>query len=41
MDKQIVNTTSSMNRKGDSSSSHYRIKSGAGASERAVATKQY
>ena len=41
MDKQIVNTTSSMSRKGDSSSSHYRIKSGAGASERAVATKQY
>lgn len=39
MDKQNVNTTSSMNRKGYSSSSHYRISSGVGASERAVATK--
>ena len=39
MDKQKVNTTSSMNRKGNSSSSHYRICSGAEANERAVATK--
>lgn len=39
MDKQKVNTTSSMKGKGNSSSSHYRINSGAGASERAVATK--
>lgn len=39
MDKQNVNTTSSMKRKGDSSSSHYRINSGNGAGERAVATK--
>ena len=39
MDKQNVNTTSSMKRKGDSSSSHYRINSGNGACERAVATK--
>ena len=39
MDKQNVNTRSSMKRKGDSSSSHYRINSGAGACERAVETK--
>ena len=39
MDKQKVNTTSSMNRKGYSSSSHYRISSGIGERERAVATK--
>ena len=39
MDKQNVNTTPSMKGKGDSSSSHYRINSGNGASERAVATK--
>lgn len=39
MDKQKVNSTSSTYRKGNSSSSHYRINSGAGASERAVATK--
>ena len=39
MDKQNVNTTPSMKRKGDSSSSHYRINSGNGAGERAVATK--
>jgi len=39
MDKQNVNTTSSMKRKGDSSSSHYRISSGNEACERAVATK--
>ena len=39
MDKQNVNTTSSMKRKGDSSSSHYRISSGTEACERAVATK--
>ncbi len=39
MDKQKVNTTSSMKEKENSSSSHYRISSGAGASERAVATK--
>ena len=39
MDKQNVNTTSSMKRKGDSSSSHYRISSGTEACERAVASK--
>ena len=39
MDKQNVNTTPSMKGKGDSSSSHYRINSGNGAGERAVATK--
>ena len=39
MDKQNVNTTPSMKRKGDSSSSHYRINSGNEACERAVATK--
>ena len=39
MDKQNVNTTPSMKGKGDSSSSHYRINSGNGACERAVATK--
>ena len=39
MDKQNVNTTPSMKRKGDSSSSHYRINSGNGACEHAVATK--
>ena len=39
MDKQKVSTTSSMSRKGYSSSSHYRISSGIGECERAVATK--
>ena len=39
MDKQKVNTTSSMSRKGYSSSSHYRIKSVVGQSEQVVATK--
>ena len=39
MDKQSVNTTAPMKGKGDSSSSHYRINSGAEACERAVATK--
>ena len=39
MDKQNVNTTPSMKGKGDSFSSHYRINSGNGACERAVATK--
>ena len=39
MDKQKVNTTSSMNSKGYSSSSHYRINSVVGQSEQAVATK--
>ena len=39
MDKQNVNTTPSMKRKGDSSSSHYRIHSEIEACERAVATK--
>ena len=39
MDKQKVNTTSSMNRKGYSSSSHYRISSVVDESERLVATK--
>ena len=39
MDKQNVNTTPSMKRKGDSSPSHYRINSGARACECAVATK--
>ena len=39
MDKQNVNTTPSTKRKGDSSSSHYRIGSGTRTCERAVATK--
>ena len=39
MDKQNVNTTAPMKRKGDSSSSHYRINLGARACECAVATK--
>lgn len=39
MDKQKVNITSSMKKKGYSSSSHYRIKSVAGQSEQVVATK--
>ena len=39
MDKQKVNTTSSMNSKGYSSSSHYRISSVVDESERLVATK--
>ena len=39
MDKQNVNTTPSMKRKGDSSSSHYRINLGARACECAVATQ--
>ena len=39
MDKQKVNTTSSMNRKGYSSSSHYRISSEADESEQVLATK--
>ena len=39
MDKQNVNTTPSMKRKGDSSSSHYRINSGAEECACAVATK--
>ena len=39
MDKQNVNTTPSMKRKGDSSSSHYRINLGARACECAVTTK--
>lgn len=39
MDKQKINTTSSMGRKGYSTSSHYRISSGIGERERAVATK--
>lgn len=39
MDKQKINTTSSMSRKGYSSSSHYRISSGIVERERAVATK--
>ena len=39
MDKQNVNTTPLMKRKGDSSSSHYRISSGTRACERAVASK--
>ena len=39
MDKQKVNTTSSMNRKGYSSSSHYRINSVVGQSEQVVSTK--
>lgn len=39
MNKQEVKTTSSMNRKGYSSSSHYRISSGLGTSERAVSKK--
>ena len=39
MDKQKVNTTSSMNRKGYSSSSHYRISSVVDESEQVLATK--
>ena len=39
MDKQNVNTRSSMKGKGDSSSSHYRISSETRACERAVASK--
>ena len=39
MDKQNVNTTPLMKRKGDSSSSHYRINSGARVCKRTVATK--
>ena len=39
MDKQKVNMTSSMKKKGYSSSSHYRIKSVVGQSEQVVATK--
>ena len=38
MDKQKVNITSSMKKKGYSSSSHYRIKSVVGQSEQVVAT---
>ena len=39
MDKQKVNTTSSMNRKGYSSSSHYRINPMAEKSEQVLAIK--
>lgn len=39
MDKQKVNITSSMKKKGYSSSSHYRIKSVVGQSEQVMATK--
>ena len=39
MDKQKVNTTSSMNRKGYSSSSHYRINPVVGKSEQVLAIK--
>ena len=39
MDKQKVNITSSMKKKGYSSSSHYRIKSVVGQSVQVVATK--
>ena len=39
MDKQKVNTTSSMNRKGYSSSSYYRINSVVGQSEQVVSTR--
>ena len=39
MDKQKVNTTSSMNRKGYSSSSHYRINPVAEKSEQVLAIK--
>ncbi len=39
MDKQKVNTTSSMNRKGYSSSSHYRINPVAEESEQVLAIK--
>ena len=39
MDKQKVNTTSSMSRKGNSSSSHYRINPVVGQSEQVLATK--
>ena len=39
MDKQKVNTTSSMNRKGYSSSSHYRINPTAEKSEQVLAIK--
>src|SRR5574344_2543700 len=39
MDKQKVNITSSMKKKGYSSSSHYRINSVVGQSEQVLATK--
>ena len=39
MDKQKVNTTSSMNRKGYNSSSHYRINPTAEKSEQVLAIK--
>lgn len=39
MDKQKVNIKSSMKRKGNSSSSHYRISSVVGLSEQVLATK--
>ena len=39
MDKSKVNSTSSMNKKGDSSSSHYRINSVVVQSEQVLATK--
>ncbi|WP_257880559.1 hypothetical protein [Prevotella nigrescens] len=39
MDKQKINTTSSMKEKGYSSSSHYRINPVVGQSEQVVATK--
>ena len=39
MDKQKVNTTSSMNKKGYSSSSHYRINPTAEKSEQVLAIK--
>ena len=39
MDKQKINTTSSMNRKGYSSSSHYRINPVAEKSEQVLAIK--
>ena len=39
MDKQKVNTTSSMNRKGYSSSSHYRINPVVGKSVQVLAIK--
>ena len=39
MDKQKINTTSSMNRKGYSSSSHYRINPTAEKSEQVLAIK--
>ncbi|MBB3702366.1 hypothetical protein FHS60_000824 [Alloprevotella rava] len=40
MDKQKVNTTSSMNSKGYSSSSHYRINPVAEKSEQVLRTRQ-